>query len=99
LHLLLHSFPTRRSSDLPSPTAVASGAALLAAHCGCLLAQPAIHSLGAADPTAAENRRGQFHWERACPRLPLCPPAGIGQRFSCRDRKSTRLNSSHVSIS
>src|SRR5690349_13082123 len=65
-----HSFPTRRSSDLPQ-----------AGHDHAALAG---------------------HRERAAPRRPgrdaLAGPAA-GPGFLLRDRKSTRLNSSHVEIS
>src|SRR5437870_11434231 len=67
--LELHSFPTRRSSDLGEPSD----------RCA---ARPA------ADP-ACTGAPGVRTASRRCPR-PLC---------GRRDRKSTRLNSSHVAIS
>src|SRR5699024_12616551 len=66
-HLVLHSFPTRRSSDL--------------AHGGLEHQDPHHHVRGEVlDPTASTDARR---------------PALL----RAQDRKSTRLNSSHVSIS
>src|SRR5699024_12353920 len=76
-HRPLHSFPTRRSSDLHHPAI-----------------------LSPADPESSS----QGHWS-APPEPPVSPGSPV---FSARlealeertrDRKSTRLNSSHVSIS
>src|SRR5437660_6883421 len=63
-HRALHSFPTRRSSDLPRRTAAAPGAG------------------------AAVSRRAPLGVRNAAGALVRRP-----------DRKSTRLNSSHVAIS
>src|SRR5690348_8885120 len=70
VHHALHSFPTRRSSDLP------------------LMAQPG----------GVLSRAG--HTEAACDLTALagCEPAGVLVEI-LQDRKSTRLNSSHPSIS
>src|SRR5436305_8137697 len=67
-HRLLHSFPTRRSSDL-------------------IADQDALANLGH-EVTDAAGRVGQQ--DRVCPR-------GLTER--AEDRKSTRLNSSHVRTS
>src|SRR5437868_9901951 len=69
----LHSFPTRRSSDLSHPAI----RALLAAT-GRPLAAPSANASGSISPTRAEH---------------------VLATLGGRDRKSTRLNSSHVSIS
>src|SRR5439155_21143192 len=70
----LHSFPTRRSSDLlPQLHIQAAGDA------------PCFHSL----PSAAQSAR----WSRSSREPPGCPIRWLP------DRKSTRLNSSHVAIS
>src|SRR5690242_21875726 len=75
-HRDLHSFPTRRSSDLPGP--------LTRAGCehmkGPKVVKPCFH---------LARLRGNF-WRirRERDSIPCC-----------RDRKSTRLNSSHMSIS
>src|SRR5207249_10074397 len=89
--LLLHSFPTRRSSDL-----------LL------LVVRPELdQDVDRVEPGVLPEGPGN-HVEGAGEGLDreLFPPAdrrrvilqGDGQ-FDLRDRKSTRLNSSHVSIS
>src|SRR5690606_40853626 len=86
----LHSFPTRRSSDLES----------LSVRSSCSLLLPTLHP-----------RQGRFCILRC--QMALCltlhalllstPPHHHkiqGSRCDCfRDRKSTRLNSSHVKIS
>src|SRR5690349_22486981 len=71
-HHMLHSFPTRRSSDLPGAVRLADHDAHLG-HGG--LADRADHLGAVADDALALDQRGH------------------------RDRKSTRLNSSHVEIS
>src|SRR5436309_8512744 len=60
----LHSFPTRRSSDLPGK-------------------RRSIDCLGASDPG----------------RAPAPNPVQLARPGTTKDRKSTRLNSSHVKIS
>src|SRR5699024_12663156 len=70
-HPPLHSFPTRRSSDLPLRRRGAAGAA----GTGAGAHAPYAH------PGRAPLRRGR------------------GGHDAAQDRKSTRLNSSHVSIS
>src|SRR5699024_12445066 len=73
-HRDLHSFPTRRSSDLAGPRAGA---------------QPDHPARG---PAAAVQHLHQGGLAR-----PVGP--GDDQPLAAADRKSTRLNSSHVSIS
>src|SRR5437870_7904424 len=68
-HRDLHSFPTRRSSDLRSPAPGAASAR--------------------GPPTAC----------RSSARGPASRGSGSRPRTSATDRKSTRLNSSHVAIS
>src|SRR5207249_12025554 len=79
----LHSFPTRRSSDLPDQLredqAAEPRAALAALDVDGVLDGPRERGLG---PVGRERAEGQH----------LFAPRG-------QDRKSTRLNSSHVSIS
>src|SRR5439155_24280758 len=72
----LHSFPTRRSSDLSTGSQTRSGASIARRTRSCS------HGL----PTPA-------------PSCTLSTAAPIPQPRACRDRKSTRLNSSHVAIS
>src|SRR5204863_9281781 len=80
--LYLHSFPTRRSSDLH---------------------RPAISTLRFDDDTGARRRRA---FDRPIARAAI-DHDGFGNAFfqdrrhhgGDRDRKSTRLNSSHVEIS
>src|SRR5207249_9524201 len=81
----LHSFPTRRSSDLLDDR-LAAGLAVQGA------VEPELHPREAAivDPGEPEHLRGEpALWIGAS----QSRPRGDG------DRKSTRLNSSHVSIS
>src|SRR5207249_9586908 len=90
-HHHLHSFPTRRSSDLSS-YAEKRGPAVPAS------------TLSRCRPTrvTAGTRR---RWDRRSHRThgvtgrSRSSPASAASFRSSRDRKSTRLNSSHVSIS
>src|SRR5690606_40694024 len=86
--LPLHSVPTRRSSDLerPEPCAACRGTG---AEGGRLVACPQCGGTGQIR-SARATPFGQFVTVQTCPR---CGGAG---RI---DRKSTRLNSSHVKIS
>src|SRR5699024_12372959 len=85
-HLHLHSFPTRRSSDLKSGIAKAAGTA---AAIGAPGIGGAIGTLGSrAAMKAAAGSGAKIIGGKA-----LRTGTGSG------DRKSTRLNSSHVSIS
>src|SRR5699024_12668184 len=76
LHRDLHSFPTRRSSDLPSPTPVVLCDSLFLMAASNLSASVII-------PVLYNSVTSSF----------------ITPFLSFADRKSTRLNSSHVSIS
>src|SRR5690606_40258907 len=82
-HRSLHSFPTRRSSDLLTP-AGAEGAA-----CSVLCSCPGPSTRS---PYVASRRLGQ-----AASGLGISPAIWMIPENS--DRKSTRLNSSHVKIS
>src|SRR5204863_8163251 len=87
---LLPSFPTRRSSDLRAVRAGDGGGARVG---GRVVAQAGHRAAGRADAHLAP---AHAH-ERADLRLPL---RASGQPARVReDRKSTRLNSSHVEIS
>src|SRR5690606_41884140 len=95
-HLLLLSFPTRRSSDLPRRAAglrAGEPRALHAHHALDAVARRGVRALaGHGDRLGGVARRGS---RRGAPHLALeaaARPAG-------GDRKSTRLNSSHVKIS
>src|SRR5690606_42025707 len=70
-HRDLHSFPTRRSSDL-SPTLFAD--------------QALLHVLVSGPSSRSDQQSGE-----GCP--------AVGDQPRGQDRKSTRLNSSHVKIS
>src|SRR5207302_9205038 len=86
-HRNLHSFPTRRSSDL-SPSAVPTSTRLPPS----VTAGSTAGYLTACWTSSSTTSRGES-------------PAFLGRRSrrrrrkSTRDRKSTRLNSSHVKIS
>src|SRR5690606_41801690 len=92
--LVLHSFPTRRSSDLAfrwRPTAALPRR----------LRRFCLHlSTGDAALVAGLDRRSTRRWRLLVWRVPRhrSHSRGLGTEFS-RDRKSTRLNSSHVKIS
>src|SRR5207249_10700576 len=73
----LHSFPTRRSSDLFSRS---------------------VRGPFACPNFCSRHRDHAANTERRTCRRCRNPEAG-GPSSACRDRKSTRLNSSHVSIS
>src|SRR5690606_40527119 len=84
-HPCIHSFPTRRSSDLGARVREAGDGYLPEDVLGCRPVPPLGQMLAVGDarrPVAAERRPGAARGR------------GIGQ-----DRKSTRLNSSHVKIS
>src|SRR5207253_10207244 len=77
VHLLhLHSFPTRRSSDLPLPTCASTSAS--------------------APPPKSTNSKSSG--PAACARNSSFPVLTASCKL-LKDRKSTRLNSSHVAIS
>src|SRR5690348_18203283 len=75
-HRDLHSFPTRRSSDLDVRDVLAAGVAV---GLGQLV------RLGPVDPALVREEQQ--------------PVVGVGHEEALEDRKSTRLNSSHPSIS
>src|SRR5690606_40269642 len=87
-HLVLHAFPTRRSSDLSLAEPFGAGAVARVLETAGLLA-----ALRAADPAAA----GQDVAVAGHQPLPSGRPCALAS--ATRDRKSTRLNSSHVKIS
>src|SRR5699024_11348817 len=76
---LLHSFPTRRSSDLASPSSLTRCALIAILAC-----------VGGRLGSARHFLPGT---------IPVSMTGNNGNPFSPTDRKSTRLNSSHVSIS
>src|SRR5437773_6561650 len=76
-HHHLHSFPTRRSSDLKARWATAPGT-----RCN-------RRGRSRSSPSSAAGRRS--------PRVSRSVPGA--RREGNRDRKSTRLNSSHITIS
>src|SRR5690606_41563746 len=84
-HRALHSFPTRRSSDLRLPSKAARSALGVA-----------VDLSGPADAALVARRQ-----QPECGRRPVEPVVGRATTpiWSIRDRKSTRLNSSHVKIS
>src|SRR5207253_10325948 len=79
----LHSFPTRRSSDLRRP--------------GTLTPADQEESRERDDRRPADAR-SRSHLGPRYP-LPTARPRNVSRRSSSTDRKSTRLNSSHVAIS
>src|SRR5207302_6674507 len=83
---VLHSFPTRRSSDLASSSACGSWSRSTALRAS-TLAATSIPLWPMGEPTAAT-------FCQLCPGLPEAK-----QTVDRPDRKSTRLNSSHVKIS
>src|SRR5207249_8577027 len=85
----LHSFPTRRSSDLRG--ALEHPASRLAEH-----DRAAAETIAGGMP-AAPSRRRPCHSAPNLARVQGPPRPGTDRPR--RDRKSTRLNSSHVSIS
>src|SRR5690606_41819097 len=89
----LHSFPTRRSSDLDPPRAIVVDHQSAADHAG---VYPAVRpgdagiARGTASPAFLSLQSPRLDVFRQRPRL----------HWKCaQDRKSTRLNSSHVKIS
>src|SRR5205807_10029776 len=95
-HLHLHSFPTRRSSDLAHTGKLQSGG-----------------NFNVEDPIMPRSRSEETHHDHSRPeqprhRLPTSRPARrpkvtsvqwVGGNGVPADRKSTRLNSSHLVIS
>src|SRR5690606_40942493 len=88
----LHSFPTRRSSDLQQPALrVASPATAAVAQRASIA--PRID--GREDDAVWQTARAISDFRQFEPRIGADPSF----RTEFRDRKSTRLNSSHVKIS
>src|SRR5207253_9174509 len=87
----LHSFPTRRSSDLPQRCELGRKGPQTPGHHGIVGAVGEAPDLALQSPTASLERQRE--------------PAAVAQERlgrvgrRRRDRKSTRLNSSHVAIS
>src|SRR5204862_8303114 len=94
-HLDLHSFPTRRSSDLMlrKVDAQLQQSRLLIGAVGAI----AMHY----DDGALRRQFtvGEYAWNEPALQLHLVDAAGSFQAYSPTDRKSTRLNSSHVETS
>src|SRR5690606_41341584 len=86
-HRPLHSFPTRRSSDLDSPELLGTDAEL---------AIRIDHDRDARTIRVIDNGIGMSR-EEAITNLGTIARSGTREFFG--DRKSTRLNSSHVKIS
>src|SRR5438067_3910486 len=78
-HRDLHSFPTRRSSDL-------------------VLSDPVVFDMPAPFPKKELPAPVVLATPACSPKKELAPPV-VFALPALRDRKSTRLNSSHVSIS
>src|SRR5207253_10265823 len=94
----LHSFPTRRSSDL---WGLITAAGALAPIKGL---NPFVSSAYGEVPTGAPNSPGLIGLDFTQPMLrlevlPRNPISSLNPRPMVEDRKSTRLNSSHVAIS
>src|SRR5690606_39496079 len=95
-YLLLLSFPTRRSSDLGARRAHRRRAGDRSADAQRDLT-PAVRCRRPGPPCARERRaRSSLGW--TCPPTPGGPVTDLLPDLR-RDRKSTRLNSSHVKIS
>src|SRR5699024_12255170 len=93
-HLLLCSFPTRRSSDLKH--AASDDAAVSAdSTCGGFESPEGLRTLLI---RLHESGPGSWHGDRDATEL-MRYTAIKYRRLARKDRKSTRLNSSHVSIS
>src|SRR5699024_12179941 len=88
LHLLLSSFPTRRSSDLFQPSAQRARCPNISKYWLCFRLFP----------SAAKLYAMLTPWIGICG-TPRIRSGGVTSRTSRTDRKSTRLNSSHVSNS
>src|SRR5205807_10218522 len=91
-HLDLHSFPTRRSSDLRRRRAARLRSQL---HSTLPIGG---HESTATHPTARPRAPSGSRSTRPCVRASDRPADGAPSAHS-RDRKSTRLNSSHLVIS
>src|SRR5699024_12059376 len=93
-----HPFPTRRSSDL-SASAFITPMACPTNQRPCLHAG-SLYSSTSTRPLADDRNHGYFGTRVYYAKQPRPPCARARPvEFGCLDRKSTRLNSSHVSIS
>src|SRR5205807_7579404 len=92
-HRYLHSFPTRRSSDLAALGSAARPRSVDAAALGSAARPRSVDA--AALGSAARPRAGAPTLPPSPSTLPPLPPSLPGRI----DRKSTRLNSSHLVIS
>src|SRR5205814_9253443 len=92
--LVLHSFPTRRSSDLveqrPNHRRCVSVSGKMVVEC------PA-HVFGSNDSTGTNAVGAQHRLDPPPERASV--PRRVGRAEAHLDRKSTRLNSSHLGIS
>src|SRR5690606_41180437 len=95
-HLVLASFPTRRSSDLRSACGAVAGRPVLAHQLEGLVAERI-------DPGADGEPVGEVNVQAFDPRGHAARGDLVAERLDGvtlgQDRKSTRLNSSHVKIS
>src|SRR5699024_12211285 len=93
-HLSLHAFPTRRSSDLAAASAAAGSCGALLF--GSTLIYPLYFQVLHGDSTIITGLRVLCLGGGTAAVLPIA--GRLTDRYG-GDRKSTRLNSSHVSIS
>src|SRR5690606_41267174 len=93
---LQRSFPTRRSSDLKAYERQRKRKQISCPVCGDCDIDKALMA-----PAVARSRESQAADERARARAVLQQLAALRRHVeqNCEDRKSTRLNSSHVKIS
>src|SRR5207248_10894275 len=94
-HLHLHSFPTRRSSDLAGVVTTGNAAQPLAGS-GIVVLQTAEMVVGSESAVPADE--GPFHQDMLEGAIDALDQRGLIDRTKI-DRKSTRLNSSHRTIS
>src|SRR5690606_41548761 len=87
-HTITQSFPTRRSSDLRAPIRAVQSA---------LRDHPSVQENRRSHDGRARGRRQSAHTRGQA--LGRSSVASLRTVQSCRDRKSTRLNSSHVKTS
>src|SRR5205814_8703975 len=85
-HPVLHSFPTRRSSDLPTPEPTTRILPTTSSAASCSRVVP--HRRSCRSPSRLKARDEHDR-----------PPRAPRARCRRADRKSTRLNSSHLGIS
>src|SRR5699024_12622452 len=92
----LHSFPTRRSSDLKNGRFIPG--AILAAIIAASIGNVPLPQNGSTNGCSGFQRVNKIN---AAANVSLIGAFAVLVRYPllCKDRKSTRLNSSHVSIS